>query len=37
MDLDIVARFQLQGLDHGSGKADCEAVAPFRYLHQNPP
>src|SRR5207249_10325690 len=33
MDFDIVARFQLQRLDHGGGKADGEAVAPFRDLH----
>jgi hypothetical protein len=33
VDLDFVAGFQFRGLDHGGGKADGEAIAPFGDLH----
>jgi hypothetical protein len=36
MQLDLVALFQLQRLDHSHGKADGEAVAPFSHSHDTP-
>jgi len=36
-DLDLVAFFQIQGLDDGCRKSDCEAVPPSGYLHGCPP
>src|SRR5271170_2268426 len=34
VDFDLVALFQLQCFDHGGGKADGQAVAPFCDLHE---
>ena len=33
MDFDLVALFQVKRVDHGSRKADRQAVAPFRNSH----
>jgi hypothetical protein len=33
MDFDLIAFPELQGFDHGGGKADREAVSPFGDLH----
>src|SRR5689334_14279880 len=35
VDFDLVALLQLQCFDHGGGKADGQAVAPFRDLHED--
>src|SRR6266851_785381 len=33
VDFDVIAGFKLQRLDHGGGKTDSEAVAPFGDVH----
>ncbi len=33
LDFDLVAFFQVKGFDDGGGKANREAIAPFRDLH----
>ena len=33
--INLVALLELQRLDHGGGKADGEAVAPFGDLHED--
>jgi hypothetical protein len=37
VDLDLVAGFQLQGLDNSGGETDGEAIAPFCDLHRDTP
>jgi hypothetical protein len=37
LDLDVVAFFQFERFHDGVWKADRQAVAPTRYLHEPPP
>jgi hypothetical protein len=37
LDFDVVALFQVEGFDDSGGQANRQALAPFGYLHTEPP